>query len=193
MEIKKEILKYNTEHQLFVETEDESAKWFTYAQYYGHTHEMTDPIYLNAFSYFASIFLGGWGLSAGAEEFFQQKMEYDLIDEIGGFDFHKFSDEEKMKILEKIFKYMKTEAIKYEKVYSKHNCRLSDEMYEAFMKIKGDTYREKLRELMLHPQHTKFKTTSGKHAIRWNFTYTECKLWEMIDGENDKEKLLNIL
>lgn len=193
MNITKEILEYNTKHNLFIENRDESAKWFTYAQYYCHKHGMTDEIYINATSYFASIFLGGMGLSAGAEEFFQQKMEYDLVDYIGGFDFHNFSDDDKKKVFMKIFEWMETRAVEYEKMYSQHNAALPLEAIELLKRVKGNTYREKILNLMLDPQDTKFTKTTGKKEIRWNFKYTESKLWDKLEGENDRVKLMNLL
>lgn len=190
-----EIRQYNKKQELYLDETSLSEQWASYAQYIFHQSGERDIIYLETFTYLSTIVLGDVGVSAGAEEYFTENLEYALIEYLEGYDFSDKTIPEQKKICAQIKEWLLENGEKYEKVISQHTVRLDAEHFTKLKNIKGKSYHEKIQWLMIHrtPSEKKFNTKAGEHRFTWNFTYSEERFWQGLPGGSDREKLIGLL
>lgn len=169
-------------------------KWVNYTQYLYYKSGETDLVYRETFTYLATLILGGAGFSNGAEEYFNEKMEYDLVEYLGGYDFSDKSVNVQKQVCAQILGWLLENGKNYEKVISQHAVRLDDEHFQQLKNVEGNSYHEKIVWLMENKTSSEeVCTRKGVHRFTWNFTYSEELVWQELPGDSDREKLTGLL
>lgn len=128
---------------------DNSTRWCAYAQYYAHQHSF-DVIKATSFSYMVSLFMTGMGISASTEMYFkEEKMEYDLVDELNTIKSEDISEEEQVKkMFNLIFDVYSQHISDYEYSTERLSFKLTPSEMEKFMSIEGENNKEKFKKLL---------------------------------------------
>jgi len=145
-EILKEFLKKNG---ITLDIVDNSTRWCAYAQYYAHQHGF-DVIKATSFSYIVSLFMTGMGISASTEMYFkEEKIEYDLVDELNTIKSEDISEEEQVKkMFNHIFGIYSQHISDYEYATERLSFKLTPSEMEKFMSIEGKNNKEKFKKLL---------------------------------------------
>lgn len=144
--ILKEFLKKNG---ITLDIVDNSTRWCVFAQYYAHQHSF-DVIKATSFSYMVSLFMTGMGISASTEMYFkEEKIEYDLIDELNTIKSEDVPEEEQVKkMFNLIFNIYSHHISDYEYATERLSFKLTPSEMEKFNSIEGKNNKEKFKKLL---------------------------------------------
>lgn len=194
MELTEEIKQYNEKNCLYYASDDESEKWATYAQYYGHKHGMKDPVYLNLFSTMCSGLLGGMFISYQVEELFKERIEYDILERIG----FELPEDKKDDAFEKIFVFINNRGQSYERNIYQHVCSIPVYHRQILDEVKGNNHTAKVKWLLremdlknLPDEKTYFG--ADKVDFHFNLPYSINKKFMSIDSGSSSKKLIRLI
>ena len=146
----KELQEFLNKHNITLTIVDNSTRWCAYAQYYGLTTGL-DIVTSTSFSYMASLFMTGMGISAGTEQYFKEEtLELDLIDELNHIRKEIINEKEQViKMFYTIVDIYTTDKIsKYEYATERLSLKLTPSQMNKFQNIPGDNYKDKFINLL---------------------------------------------
>lgn len=141
------IEKWLKENNVYLNIVDNPTLWAAFANKYGREHGLSE-IESASFSYMVSMFLGGMGVSASTEEYYnEEKIEFEIVDIINNLE---GTEEERAKeLFFKILEIYQNNISRYERKVVSLSFRLTQSEYDRFMEIPGDSKSEKMHNLFL--------------------------------------------
>lgn len=140
------IEKWLKENNVYLNIVDNPTLWAAFANKYGREHGLSE-IEAASFSYMVSMFLGGMGVSASTEEYYnEEKIEFEIVDIINNLE---GTEEERAKeLFFKILEIYQNNISRYERKVVSLSFRLTQSEYDRFMEIPGDSKSEKMHNLL---------------------------------------------
>lgn len=140
------IEKWLKENNVYLNIVDNPTLWAAFANKYGREHGLSE-IESASFSYMVSMFLGGMGVSASTEEYYnEEKIEFEIVDIINNLE---GTEEERAKeLFFKILEIYQNNISRYERKVVSLSFRLTQSEYDRFMEIPGDSKSEKMHNLL---------------------------------------------
>ena len=145
----KELQQFLNEKGIGLQIVDNSTRWCAFAQYYALHHEF-DVIKATSFSYMASLFMSGMGISASTEMYFkEEQLEYDLIDYLNQIKSEIPDEEEQVKkMFNHIFNVYDKHISDYEYATERLSFKLTPSEMEKFQSLEGKNNKEKFKKLL---------------------------------------------
>lgn len=145
----KELQQFLNEKGIGLQIVDNSTRWCAFAQYYA-IHNEFDVIKATSFSYIASLFMSGMGISASTEMYFkEEQLEYDLIDYLNTIKSEIPDEEEQVKkMFNHIFETYDKHISEYEYATERLSFKLTPSEMEKFQSIEGENNKEKFKKLL---------------------------------------------
>ena len=144
-----ELQQFINENDIGLQIVDNSTRWCAFAHYYAHKKGF-NIVKSTSFSYMVSLFMTGMGISASTEMYFkEEKMEYDLIDELNTIKSEDASEEEQVKkMFNLIFNIYSHHISDYEYATERLSFKLTPSEMEKFNSIEGKDNKEKFKKLL---------------------------------------------
>ena len=144
-----ELQQFINENDIGLQIVDNSTRWCAFAHYYAHKKGL-DIVKSTSFSYMVSLFMTGMGISASTEMYFkEEKMEYDLIDELNTIKSEDAPEEEQVKkMFNLIFNIYSHHISDYEYATERLSFKLTPSEMEKFNSIEGKNNKEKFKKLL---------------------------------------------
>lgn len=145
-----ELEKFLTENHIYLDLMGAAERWAAFSNYYGRKHGLNE-LEAASFSSIISTFMGGMGVSASTDAYFNEEaIESKAIEYYNGVQaLHDYSELEKKKLLFKLIFSIYYENIeKYELKNRRIEVRVSEREYQKFLDLPGDSKSEKFRKLL---------------------------------------------
>lgn len=145
-----ELEKFLTENHIYLNLDGVAERWAAFSNYYGRKHGLNE-LEAASFSSIISTFMGGMGVSASTDAYFNEEaIESKAIEYYNGVQaLHDYSELEKKKLLFKLIFSIYYENIeKYELKNRRIEVRVSEREYQKFLDLPGDSKSEKFRKLL---------------------------------------------
>lgn len=145
-----ELEKFLTENHVYLNLDGVAERWAAFSNYYGRKHGLNE-LEAASFSSIISTFMGGMGVSASTDAYFNEEaIESKAIEYYNGVQaLHDYSELEKKKLLFKLIFSIYCENIeKYELKNRRIEVRVSEREYQKFLELPGDSKSEKFRKLL---------------------------------------------
>lgn len=145
-----ELEKFLTENHIYLALNGIAERWAAFSNYYGRKHGLNE-LESASFSSIISTFMGGMGVSASTDAYFNEEaIENKAIEYYNGVQaLHDYSELEKKKLLFKLTFSIYCENIeKYELKNRRIEVRVSEREYQKFLDLPGETKSDKFRNLL---------------------------------------------
>lgn len=143
-----ELEKFLTENHIYLDLMGAAERWAAFSNYYGRKHGLNE-LESASFSSLISTFMGGMGVSAGTDVYFNEEaIENKVIDLYN--QLPETADEiiRKRMLFRQVFDLYKNDIEKYELKNRRIEVRVSEREYQKFLDLPGETKSDKFRNLL---------------------------------------------
>ena len=142
-----ELEKFLTENHIYLDLMRAAERWAAFSNYYGRKHGL-NPFESASFSSIISTFMGGMGVSAGTDVYFNEEaIENKVIDLYNQLPETDEISRKRM-LFRQVFDLYKNDIEKYELKNRRIEVRVSEREYQKFLDLPGETKSDKFRNLL---------------------------------------------
>ena len=142
-----ELEKFLTENHIYLNLNGCAERWAAFSNYYGRKHGL-NPFESASFSSIISTFMGGMGVSAGTDVYFNEEaIENKVIDLYNQLPETDEISRKRM-LFRQVFDLYKNDIEKYELKNRRIEVRVSEREYQKFLDLPGETKSDKFRNLL---------------------------------------------
>ena len=143
-----ELEKFLTENHIYLNLNGCAERWAAFSNYYGRKHGL-NPFESASFSSIISTFMGGMGVSAGTDVYFNEEaIENKVIDLYNQLPETADEISRKKILFMQVFDLYKNDIEKYELKNRRIEVRVSEREYQKFIGLPGDSKSDKFRKLL---------------------------------------------
>lgn len=143
-----ELEKFLTENHIYLNLNGCAERWAAFSNYYGRKHGL-NPFESASFSSIISTFMGGMGVSAGTDVYFNEEaIENKVIDLYNQLPETADEISRKRMLFRQVFDLYKNDIEKYELKNRRIEVRVSEREYQKFLDLPGETKSDKFRNLL---------------------------------------------
>lgn len=143
-----ELEKFLTENHIYLNLNGCAERWAAFSNYYGRKHGL-NPFESASFSSIISTFMGGMGVSAGTDVYFNEEaIENKVIDLYNQLPETADEISRKRMLFRQVFELYKNDIEKYELKNRRIEVRVSEREYQKFLDLPGETKSDKFRNLL---------------------------------------------
>lgn len=143
-----ELEKFLTENHIYLNLDSCAERWAAFSNYYGRKHGL-NPFESASFSSIISTFMGGMGVSAGTDVYFNEEaIENKVIDLYNQLPETADEISRKRMLFRQVFDLYKNDIEKYELKNRRIEVRVSEREYQKFLDLPGETKSDKFRNLL---------------------------------------------
>lgn len=143
-----ELEKFLTENHIYLNLDSCAERWAAFSNYYGRKHGLNE-LESASFSSLISTFMGGMGVSAGTEAYFNEEaIENKVIDLYNQLPETADEISRKRMLFRQVFDLYKNDIEKYELKNRRIEVRVSEREYQKFLDLPGETKSDKFRNLL---------------------------------------------
>lgn len=143
-----ELEKFLTENHIYLNIDGAAERWAAFSNYYGRKHGLNE-LEAASFSSLISTFMGGMGVSAGTDAYFNEEaIENKVIDLYNQLPETADEISRKRMLFRQVFDLYKNDIEKYELKNRRIEVRVSEREYQKFLDLPGETKSDKFRNLL---------------------------------------------
>lgn len=143
-----ELEKFLTENHIYLDLMRVAERWAAFSNYYGRKHGLNE-LEAASFSSIISTFMGGMGVSAGTDVYFNEEaIENKVIDLYNQLPETADEISRKRMLFRQVFDLYKNDIEKYELKNRRIEVRVSEREYQKFLDLPGETKSDKFRNLL---------------------------------------------
>ena len=143
-----ELEEFLTENHIYLRLDGCAERWVAFSNYYGKKRGL-NPFESASFSSIISTFMGGMGVSAGTDAYFNEEaIENKVIDLYNQLPETADEISRKKILFMQVFDLYKNDIEKYELKNRRIEVRVSEREYQKFLDLPGETKSDKFRNLL---------------------------------------------